>query len=123
MLIFFISHSFIILGLRINLFKFSFWFQFSLNLSLFVALIFAKMKCISSKKGDGLRLHLLTKCLSSYAYISHYIPLFSRYKVKPFKQSIRILFQSRPNDFTRSLDSSSIQFRFLVFPSILPTNL
>lgn len=38
------------LDLRINLFKFSFWFQLTLNLSLFVALIFAKMKCISSKK-------------------------------------------------------------------------
>ena len=36
------------LGLSINFLQISFWFQFFLNLSLLIALIFAKMKCISS---------------------------------------------------------------------------
>ena len=36
------------LGLRIDFLKLSFWFKFLLNLSLFITLIFAKMKCISS---------------------------------------------------------------------------
>ena len=35
-------------GLRINVLKLSFWFQFFINLGLLVCLIFAKMKSLSS---------------------------------------------------------------------------
>ena len=46
-----------------NFLKLSFWFQFTLNLSLLIALIFAKIKCVSSKTREHEHVYYNFSCL------------------------------------------------------------